>query len=210
MNEETVKNKIIIPFFQEMGFDANEIDYETSFTIRVGRQTSLIDGEKERASGRLDILFKRNDVNLFIVEVKSESHVFSEEDKKQALSYARLLDQIAPFAVLTNGTITRLYDTVTGEDLSDKGISDSAYVKNSFTVSLNSELKYRALQFFLGLNFDNLLAFCRKQLQLNMQNIKAEAEHLERKFVPEIFSDGKGSKKLLIFFSKGSRRFSQS
>jgi len=206
MNEENVKNKIIIPFFQEMGFEDREIDYETSFTIQVGRQTLQIDGEKERASGRLDVLFKENGVNFFIVEVKSESHVFSEDDKKQAISYARLLDQIAPFAVLTNGRITKLYDVMTGEDLSDKGIRDSAYVKNGYTISLDSELKYRALQFFLGLDFDNLRAFCRKQLQLNMQNIKAEVENLERRFVPEIFLRRKGIKEAFDLFLKGEQK----
>jgi len=30
VNEETVKNNIVVPFFRELGFDISEIEYETS------------------------------------------------------------------------------------------------------------------------------------------------------------------------------------
>lgn len=60
----------------------------------MGRQTHEINGEKERASGRLDILFKNRDQNLFVVETKPQDQKLSEEDKEQAISYARLLKQI--------------------------------------------------------------------------------------------------------------------
>lgn len=33
MNEEKVKNDIIVPFFKELGFDLADIEYETTFSI---------------------------------------------------------------------------------------------------------------------------------------------------------------------------------
>lgn len=209
MNEESVKNKIIVPFFQEMGFDTSEIEYETSFTLRVGRQTFLMNGERDRASGRLDILFKRHSENLFIVETKPQDHILSEQDKEQAISYARLLDQMAPFAIVTNGICTKIYDTLTKEDLSDKRLTDSAYVKSGYTLSLDSELRYHALKTFVGLSFDNLRTFCKKQLELNMRNIKADKDNPERKFVQEVFLRRKGIKEVFDrFLSSRDRIFS--
>ena len=187
MNEETVKNNIVVPFFKELEFDISEIEYETSFTIRLGRQTILVDGQKDRASGRLDILFKKGNENLFIVETKPQNQTLSEQDKQQAISYARLLEQIAPFAVVTNGTSTKIYDTITGEDLSERSLKDSNYVKNGYTISLDSELRYRALKNFIGMSFDNLKIFCKKQLDLNMKNLKADEKNLQKKFIPEIY-----------------------
>ena len=192
VNEETVKNNIIVPFFRDLGFDISEIEYETSFTIRLGRQTILVDGQKDRASGRLDILFKRGNENLFVVETKPQIHTLSEQDKRQAISYARLLEQIAPFAVVTNGISTKVYDVITGEDLSDKSLADSNYVKKGYKISLDPELRYRALRNFIGMSFDNLRVFCKKQLDLNMKNLKADEKSLERKFIPETYLRRKG------------------
>jgi hypothetical protein len=93
VNEETVKNSVIVPFFTSLGFSPSEIEYETSFSIKLGKNAYAIDGAKERASGRLDILFKRNGENLFVVETKAQGHKITELDRTQAISYARLLDQ---------------------------------------------------------------------------------------------------------------------
>ena len=194
MNEETVKNNIVVPFFRDLGFDISEIEYETSFTIRFGRQTILVNGQKDRASGRLDILFKRGNENLFVVETKPQIHTLSEQDKRQAISYARLLEQNAPFAVVTNGISTKVYDVITGEDLSDKSLTDSNYVKKEYTISLDPELRYRALRNFIGMSFDNLKVFCKNQLDLNMKNLKADEKNLERKFIPETYLRRNGTR----------------
>jgi len=206
VNEETVKNNIVVPFFQELGFDTSEIEYETSFTIRLGKQTILVDGQKDRASGRLDILFKKGNENLFIVETKSQNQTLSEQDKKQAISYARLLEQIAPFAVVTNGTRTKIYDAITGEDLSDKSLIDSNYVKEGYTISLDPELRYQALKNFIGMSFDNLRVFCKKQLGLNMKNLKADEKNLQRKFIPETYLRRKGIRETFSDFLRSENK----
>jgi hypothetical protein len=187
MNEETVKNSIIVPYFKSLGFDVSEIEYETSFSIRLGRFTHSIDGERDRASGRLDILYKKNGENLFVVETKPQTQTITENDKLQAISYARLLKEMAPFAVVTNGIDTKIYDVVTADELSDNKLMSSSYVKNGYKIALDSELKYRALKSFIGLNIDNLRIFCQKQLSMNMQNIIANKHNPEGKFVAEVY-----------------------
>lgn len=187
MNEEKVKNDIIVPFFKKLGFDGADIEYETSFSIKLGRSTHVINGEKDRASGRLDILFKNGNQNLFVVETKPQNQELSEEDKEQAISYARLLKQIAPFAVLTNGVETKIYDVISMEELSQEEINKSEYVTNGCSISLDSELKYQALKKFIGLNFNNFKFFCQKQLDTNLRNFIADNDNPERKFIPETY-----------------------
>jgi predicted type IV restriction endonuclease len=88
MNEETIKNTIILPYFQALGFDKSQLEFETSFTIRLGIFTYKIEGAKDKTTGRLDILFKKNGENLFVVETKAEGHKITNDDKLQAISYA--------------------------------------------------------------------------------------------------------------------------
>lgn len=200
MNEETVKNSIIVPYFVSLGFDASEIEYETSFSIRLGRLSHLIDGERDRAKGRLDILFKKNGENLFVVETKPQSQAITENDKQQAISYARLLTNIAPFAVVTNAVDTKIYDVITGTEITNNDWTNSSYVKNGYKIALDSELKYQALKNFIGLNMDNLRIFCRKQITSNMENIIATEENPAGKFVKDVYLRRNGLKQVFDEF----------
>lgn len=209
MNEETVKNKIIVPYFEQLGFSVDEIEYETSFPIKLGRQTHLIDGGRERASGRLDILYKKGDQNLFVVETKSQQEALTDEDKEQAISYARLLKQIAPYAVVTNDICTKIYDVITRNEILEGTILNSTYVRNGYTISLSSELRYQALKSFISLNFDNLKIFCKKQLESNTRNLIADRENPERKVILETYLRRRGINEAFEdFLKKESKVFS--
>ncbi|MBE3117006.1 type I restriction enzyme HsdR N-terminal domain-containing protein, partial [Candidatus Bathyarchaeota archaeon] len=200
MNEETVKNSIIMPYFKSLGFDAAEIEYETTFSIKLGKNAYSIDGPKQRAAGRLDILFKRNGENLFVVETKSQEHPIDDADRTQAISYARLLDKIAPFAIVTNGIETEIYDVITNKRLSNDNLKDSNYVVNGYKVTLKPELRYQALKNFIGLNVDNLRAFCQKQVASNMQGIIGNEQVKEGKFIRNIFLKREGIKNVFDSF----------
>ena len=115
-NEETVKNNVIIPFLQQIGFAPNELEFENNFKIQLGRGVYNVKGEQSKeANGRLDILCKRDGKNLFVIELKAEGIELTDDDKKQGISYARLLDPIAPYGLLSNGDESILYETITGE-----------------------------------------------------------------------------------------------
>jgi hypothetical protein len=206
MNEETVKNTIILPYFQSLGFDKTQLEFETSFTIRLGTFAHLIDGVKDRATGRLDILFKKNGENLFVVETKAEGHKISDDDKLQAISYARLLQNIAPFAIVSNGIETKVYDVITGIELPTGDLAGSTYVKNGYKIAIDQNIRYDALKSFIGLNFDNLKIFCGKQLTANMQNLIASEHNSDAKFNPEIYLRRRGIKKLFDDFLSSDKK----
>jgi len=97
-NEEDLKQKIVLPYIESLGFSKNELEYEKNFSIRLGRNVYCINNckRKENAKGRLDILCKSGDKNIFVIEVKTVNAKITQDDIDQGISYARLLDQIAP------------------------------------------------------------------------------------------------------------------
>jgi hypothetical protein len=206
MNEETVKNDIIMPYFKSLGFDVSDIEYETTFSIKLGKNAYSINGVKERGTGRLDLLFKRNSENLFVVETKSQDHHIDDEDRTQAISYARLLEQIAPFAIVTNGIETEIYDVINNKKLPNDTLKDSSYVVNGNKIALEPELRYRALKNFIGLNVSNLRTFCQKQIAANMQGIVANEHDKEGKFIPAIFLQRQGIKNVFDSFLMSNKK----
>src|SRR5687767_1462986 len=115
MNEEEVKIRVIVPWLLERGLATEDLAFETSFTLRIGNNSVVIGGrtEKDAQRARLDLLVRRRGANLLVIEVKEPGHSLTDEDRDQAISYARLLHPIAPFALVTNGKDFYLYDVVT-------------------------------------------------------------------------------------------------
>lgn len=190
LNEESLKNKLVLPTLFSLGFDPAELEFETSFTIQLGRTTHTVDGRAERASGRLDILCTRGRRPLFVIELKAESQPITDADRRQVLSYARLVEPMAPFALLSNGKQTRIYSAVSGAEIKHC----RAGALPGLQVNLESELaiRFEALQHFIGLSGDNLVAFCRAQVRMATAAFRAEGgqplgEQLRRKYIPDTY-----------------------
>jgi type I site-specific restriction endonuclease len=147
MNEEEIRSKLLLPYLNDLGFDLSEILLEKSFTIRLGKS-------KHPIKGRSDILCKRNGKNLFIIELKNDSISINQEDIEQGISYARLLtDNIAPFTIITNGKTTRIFDSISREELTGTEIfKQSSYWQNGCTLStdIDLQIRYEALKNFVG------------------------------------------------------------
>lgn len=184
MNEEEIRGKVLLPFLKDLGFDPSEISLEESFTIRLGKNHHII-------RGRYDILCKRNNQNLFIIELKSDSIEISHDDIDQGISYARMLvGNIAPFTILTNGKSTRIFDSISRLEITDKKISEySDFWKNGSTLSTDEELRirYDALKKFISFSDENLRIFCTNQVQDRMGPIVGSIDSLTPKFVKELF-----------------------
>ena len=60
--EEDIKQKVVMPFLKSLGFEDNELEFEKSFFLRIGKFTTRVDTEEQikTAQPRLDILVKRN------------------------------------------------------------------------------------------------------------------------------------------------------
>ncbi|MBL4669660.1 MAG: type I restriction enzyme HsdR N-terminal domain-containing protein, partial [Flavobacteriales bacterium] len=156
---------------------------ERSFTIRLGKT-------KHPINGRLDILCTRNGKNLFIIELKNDSLDITQDDRDQGISYARLLPDIAPFTIITNGKITKIYDSITREELTGSNISEqSSFWKNNCTLSTDIDLKIRheALKNFISFSPDNLKQFCEGQVRDRMGPIIGGINEVGKKYIEELY-----------------------
>lgn len=70
-------------------------------------------GKSGNIGGRLDILVGHRDRNLAVIELKHVGQELTDADRDQGISYARLLPEIAPIVIVTNGIETRIYNTYT-------------------------------------------------------------------------------------------------
>jgi hypothetical protein len=189
MNEEEIRSKLLLPFLNDLGFGLSDILLEKSFSIRLGKS-------KHTIKGRSDILCKRNGRNLFIIELKNDSVSIDQEDIEQGISYARLLtDNIAPFTIVTNGKTTRVFDSISREELTGTKISkQSSYWQNECTLSTDIDLRirYEALKNFVSFSPENLRRFCEDQVRDRMGPIIGNIDNPYAKFVKELYVQRQG------------------
>jgi Type I restriction enzyme R protein N terminus (HSDR_N) len=182
---------VVASFLKELGVEITELSCEDHFSIQLGH-TAIIknresDPNKTRVSGYSDILITRSGRPLAIVETKAPDHLLTDEDARQAISYARLLFQMAPFAIVTNGHDTKVYDTF-AESLSplDSGEQSIWNSSGHRTPTISEDLRYVASQTLIGINLDTLSAFCNKQLTNALSDIKGTAYQF-KKYIPETY-----------------------
>ncbi len=184
VSEEDIKVKDVLPWLEQAGVALDEMKCELSFSLKIGRQSVIVGQTKPRkrdtVGGRLDILVQRNGRNLLIVETKADGLQLTDDDRDQAISYARLVHPIAPYAVVTNGKEYRLYDSVTKAQIDPKQIKI-----NGFEATLPDEDIFEAQSLFLELNPANLIAFCRSQIAGELRIVKGTLAD-GRKYVPEL------------------------
>ena len=185
-SEEDIVQKFIIPFLKSKGFNQNELSFEKSFTLRLGKHTHKVNTEKqiETAQARLDILVTRDGENLFIIEAKADSRMLTDEDRDQAISYARLIHPIAPISIVTNGRDFFLYDTVSKELIKDD--IDLTTYKISGSEDLR-DIYEEALEYFIGYSSENLKIFCDKQIAEGASTLISLDGDRTKKFIPEIY-----------------------
>lgn len=187
MNEEEIKIKIILPFLSKLGFKEDSLSFEKSFKIQFGRGRQEL-GESISGKPRLDILVKENDQNRFVIEVKTDEKELDDEDKWQAISYARLsLPELCPYAIITNGKETKIFDSYDGTELTETGVNVSKFVKNGYKLQLDSELQSQAIARLITLSYDNLLVFCKYQIDDTLSRLRTTEKESLKKYIPEVF-----------------------
>ncbi|WP_036216156.1 type I restriction enzyme HsdR N-terminal domain-containing protein [Lysinibacillus sphaericus] len=97
-----------------------DIIHQHIFSVKLGHENIEVKSSFKRP--RADILIKYNGRNLAILELKKPIHVLTDNDRTQGLSYARLLDPIAPLVIVSNGKETKFYNTYTGEEMEDTSV----------------------------------------------------------------------------------------
>lgn len=181
--EEEVKVNFIIPWLRKMGVTPEETSFERSFRVRLGHNQVAVGEDakrKDQVGGRYDTLVKRNGYNLLIVEFKASDFALEDADRDQAISYARLLPQIAPYVLVTNGRDFRLYDVETMKSC------EGMKLQNGYHLSLPEDQIALAQELFLNLSPENLNRFCQEQVAAHLKTLTGSATDLAKKYVPAL------------------------
>ena len=206
LNEEELCSTVLLPYLQELNIPLSNITLEQTFLIRLGHTVLDIKGkERSKLSGRLDVLVKNADgQNLFIIELKAPNVELSDDDVSQGISYARLLDQIAPFVIVTNGKESRVYDTITKLEIAKQQLAQSDFWANSRQLSTQEDLniRFEAMQNFLGYSTENLKNFCLVQRERGMSALKGVQNN--RKFNPDTYVKRNGVRAAVDCFLKSN------
>lgn len=214
ISEADIREKVISPWLKAIGISLDRVIMEQKFTIQLGHGIYEVNSERQRESayGRADYLVKNTSgINLFVVEAKNSSQAITYEDRDQAISYARLIidENIPPFAIVTNGINTIIYDVISKEEIiSLDKFSDHSYVKGEFKVCCGIDYKAEALQYLLSLNADNLLTFCKGQVEYRMQSLKSTDIFSGKKYIPQLYCERWDAKNKLnkILFDKDNSK----
>lgn len=189
LNEEELCSTVLLPYLQALNIPLSNVTLEQTFSVRLGHTVLDIKGnEKNKLSGRLDVLVKDSDGNnLFIIELKAPQIELSEDDANQGISYARLLDQIAPFVIVTNGKKSKVYDTISKQEIGNEQLAQGDFWTNYRQLSTQEDLniRFEAMQHFLGYSSENLQNFCRVQRERGMSALKGVQSN--RKFNPNTY-----------------------
>ncbi|KAM3091269.1 type I restriction enzyme HsdR N-terminal domain-containing protein [Phormidesmis sp. 146-35] len=196
LSEEDVRTRVVAVWLADHGFTAESISVEFSFEIRLGRGILRVGSNEPVRSPvfrpRADVVVRSCDGrNLLVVEVKAPGEPLDESAKEQGISYARLLrvGGIAPFVVLTNGNETRIYDSISGELINDIQVPTShPYVQNGFRVTTDDiALRSEALETFVSLSPNNLIEFCRRQVDHRMRPLRDDDPYGGKKYIPALY-----------------------
>jgi hypothetical protein len=195
-SEEEVR-VAIAHYFRELGFEADEMSFEDRFSIHLGH-TSLELGvtpkttrrsskRSARIAGRSDLLLARGGQPLAIVETKAPDHPLTEQDALQALSYARLLLDMAPYAIVTNGGETRVYDTFARTlDVLEVPTNSLWYKNGQQVLSIGDDLRFQAARTLIGISAQTLRSLCQKQVSMALEDLKGSA-HERKPYIPEVY-----------------------
>lgn len=191
--EEDIRSRIILPYLKALGLGPDQIRLEKSFYLKLGRSAVKVGSKKRKKEmgGRLDILVRNAEGdNLFVIELKAEDKKLTEEDAKQGISYARLLDQIAPFVLVSNGRESYIYDTITQKPLSNENFpKESSFHANGRSLSTTDDIRIRseALRNFLGYSIENVKDFSKSQQARRMESLRGGNDDTSKKYIPEIY-----------------------
>jgi len=202
MNEQEITTKVVLPFLRRLGLDPDDLSFQQSFALHFGTHQLVVDGVPRHSGtvgARLDILVTHNALPLLVVEVKEGGHVLTEMDRDQAASYAKLLHPPAPYALVTNGTDYRLYDSITKREIKTGDFT----VRNGYELVVPEGARNEAIDLFLGYSPNNLLRFCESQVAEQLRPLTGSPHDVSKKYVPELTVPRVELREALAAFERG-------
>ena len=101
--EEDVKVKFLIPYLRERGYDEKCMSYEVGIEVQEGRKRKHIYADVVVYSSA------KMAAPILLCETKHPNEPLSKAVRESAISYARLMDSIAPLVLITNGSQTQIF-----------------------------------------------------------------------------------------------------
>ncbi len=180
MTEEDIKNRVVLPFLNDLGFESKNLKFEGNIKLILGKNKK--EPMKDYIiNGRYDILVKNNDYNFMLFEIKTEKHSITNDDIKQGLSYARALSDPVPFTLITNGEETKIFRSYDGVEIKKEDLS------TNYEVSIEESIKYR----FEALK--NIICYSKNNINnfLNSFNEDELKRLYNNKFIPDLYIERK-------------------
>lgn len=113
-SEQDAETKIIIPALASLGYIERpksdvRIRHQHPIRVQQGREAKTIFA---------DVVVFINDNPVIVVDAKNPRAYLTENDREQVISYARLIGNVAPYAVLCNGHSWQIFNSVTKQQIS--------------------------------------------------------------------------------------------
>ena len=190
-SEEEVR-LAVAEYFYDLGFTKDQLSLEDHFSIRLGRTVVRIDGKDHQGtlSGFSDLLITRNGNNLAIVETKATNHELTGADAEQAISYARLLRQIPPYAIVTNGRQTKAYDVIQFVEI-ETPAACVWHQNGQQYASIGQQGREDAARHLFRFSPEFVRAFFEAQMKFGMFELKGSVGS-GRYYAPELFVSRSG------------------
>ena len=184
------------------------IQHQTTFSLKLGQKEITIDhnNRQDTAYARADILLKRDEQPLAILELKRPGVPINSDDEEQGLSYARVLRPNAPLVVVTNGTDCRLLETHTGEEWLPENRSEQTFADlvMSAAVAAKKDLKF-AISTLMGSNSQIWTQAIKQTSAQNIEELSGDWPESLLPFVSGFLIPRKATQTVLQKLCEGER-----
>ncbi|MGA6840607.1 hypothetical protein [Priestia megaterium] len=164
------------------------LTHQLSFTVKFGHHKIKIGkGVQSSSRGRLDILVQYDKVNLAILELKRPGKPLTDEDRDQGISYARLMSQMPPIVVISNGKETSFFRTIDKREWRPDSLDEKA-IQSLFRESLRcAEYEIdQAVQFLLGRNQNLWEDIFKQQNERTFSHLKGGISDYTQPIISEL------------------------
>lgn len=113
-SEQDVMSKVVVPELIALGYDEAQ-SAKNGVVMRFNHPIEARQG-REKKTIYADLVVYVHDAPVIVVDAKNPRGYLTDNDREQVVSYARLLDEIAPYAALCNGP-WRVFDSVSKTEI---------------------------------------------------------------------------------------------
>jgi type I restriction enzyme M protein len=166
--EEDVKIKFLLPLLEKLGYKLSHCEFEKAIEVQEGRKQKTI-----YADVVIYASAKKN-APLIVCDTKAPDEPLDKFAKEQAISYARLLPQIAPLALITNGSQVQVFQTLNKNRIPelphrnklDKDILEFL-ISSDLQEAVRAEARHELFIIDDVQTFKNILKACHNEIRNN-------------------------------------------